>query len=203
MAALHSRCGHYIFVLWFLLSFFLAYSQPSQIGCLPYFDTWCGRSANLKCRPEMCCTRLAENTGRKKNRQKFAICVLSHNFVGLCLCSLGKGMYRESEKSLLNNNISTSPDSMVNVGPLMAEIGSGVWGTPANFNGFRVSASLLNRRQPNFARCWAVSWACTLYIHFFALLPPNGILPVQNSLCPKSCVFLYWQRYCTALEQWA
>jgi len=42
MAALCNRTGHHIFVLWFLLSiyllssiFFLAYSQPSQIGCLP------------------------------------------------------------------------------------------------------------------------------------------------------------------------
>jgi len=48
MAALSGRCGHYIFVLWFLLSiFFLAYSQPLQIGCLPYLYTWCGVSAYL------------------------------------------------------------------------------------------------------------------------------------------------------------
>ena len=33
---------------------------------------------------------------------------------------------------------------MVNFGPLMAEIGSGVWGTLANFNGFRVLAVLLH-----------------------------------------------------------
>ena len=32
---------------------------------------------------------------------------------------------------------------MVNFGPLAAEIGSGVCGTPANFNGFRVLAALL------------------------------------------------------------
>ena len=32
---------------------------------------------------------------------------------------------------------------MVNFNPLAAEIGSGVWGTPANFNGFRVLAKLL------------------------------------------------------------
>jgi len=36
------------------------------MGCLPYFHTWCGLSANLGCRSETCCTRLAENTGRKK-----------------------------------------------------------------------------------------------------------------------------------------
>jgi len=37
-----------------------------QIGCLPYFHTWCGPSANLRCRSETRCRRLAENTGRKK-----------------------------------------------------------------------------------------------------------------------------------------
>jgi len=35
-------------------------------GCLLYFYTWCGLSANLGCMSETCCTRLAENTGRKK-----------------------------------------------------------------------------------------------------------------------------------------
>jgi len=33
---------------------------------------------------------------------------------------------------------------MVNVGSLTAEIGSGVWGSPANFNEFRVLAALLH-----------------------------------------------------------
>jgi len=32
----------------------------------------------------------------------------------------------------------------VNFGPLTAEIGLPVWGTPANFNGFRVLAALLH-----------------------------------------------------------
>ena len=76
MAALRSRCGHCVLQLWllsfllfsfFFLSFFLPYSQPLQIGCLPHFHTWCGLSANLGCRSERCCTRLAENTGRKNS----------------------------------------------------------------------------------------------------------------------------------------
>jgi len=33
---------------------------------------------------------------------------------------------------------------MVNFGPLAAEIGSLVWGTPTNFSGFRVLAALLH-----------------------------------------------------------
>jgi len=57
MAALRSRCGHYIFALWFLSSFFIP-RLISAVGCPPYFRTWCGLSANLECRSETCCTRL-------------------------------------------------------------------------------------------------------------------------------------------------
>ena len=47
-------------------------------------------------------------------------------------------------KKLLNSDTSsTGPHNMVKFGPLTAEIGSGVLGTPANFNGFRVLAALL------------------------------------------------------------
>jgi len=52
--------------LFFLLLFFPRLISATQIGCLPYFHTWCGLSANLRCRSETCCTRLAEITGRKK-----------------------------------------------------------------------------------------------------------------------------------------
>ena len=50
--------------------FFPRLSQPSQVGCPPYFHTWCGPSVNLECRSEMYCSWLTENTGRKKSRQK-------------------------------------------------------------------------------------------------------------------------------------
>ena len=54
-------------------------------------------------------------------------------------------MYRQSEKNLLSSNTSsTRPDNMVNFGPLAAEIVSLVWGTPGNFNRFRVLAALLH-----------------------------------------------------------
>ena len=33
---------------------------------MPYFHTWCGLSANLECRSEMCCMRLARNAWPKK-----------------------------------------------------------------------------------------------------------------------------------------
>jgi len=39
---------------------------------------------------------------------------------------------------------STCPLNMANFDPLAAEIDPVVWGTPANFNGFRVLAELLH-----------------------------------------------------------
>jgi len=48
------------------------------------------------------------------------------------------------KKQLLNSNISPHAATMVDFGLLAAEIVSLVWGTPANFNGFRVLAPLLH-----------------------------------------------------------
>ena len=47
-------------------------------------------------------------------------------------------------KNLSSNISSTCSRNMVNFGRLAAEIGPVVWGTPANFNGFRVVAALLH-----------------------------------------------------------
>ena len=94
---------------------------------------------------------------------------------------------------------------MVNFGPLAAEMVSLVCGAPAYFNGF---VSWLrycgNGSQPNFTQCLAVSCSATLCIHFWWLSPRNGILPgAKFSLRPPSLALSYWQRYCTAIEQWA
>jgi len=81
---------------------------------------------------------------------------------------------------------------MVNFGPLAAEIVSLVWCSPANFNGFRVLvATSLSGSQPNFARCLAVSWAGTLYIHFWGLLSRNGILLCAKFTLRPSLVLSY------------
>jgi len=62
-------------------------------------------------------------------------------------------MYRQSEKNLLSSNISsTCPHTMVNFGPLAAEIVSLVWGTTANFNWFRALAALLHGTVENRGR---------------------------------------------------
>ena len=71
MAALRSRCGHYIFALWFLYFFLLSFFPRliSAVGdwmstILPHM-VW--PLCDLECMSEMCCTQLAENTGRKKS----------------------------------------------------------------------------------------------------------------------------------------
>ena len=61
----------------------------------------------------------------------------------------------------------------------------------------------LNVSQLNFSQYLALTWAGRLYIHFRRLLLRNGILPgAKFTLRPPSLAFSYWQRYCTAVEQW-
>jgi len=72
-------------------------------------------------------------------------------------------------------------------GPLTAEIGSGVWGTPAHLNGFRVLHSLLLQRRSTDANqtlhdVWP-SPALVHYIYFRGSFPLTELCPVQNSLC--------------------
>jgi len=85
---------------------------------------------------------------------------------------------------------------MANFGPLAAEIFSLVWGTPANFNWFRVLASLLQRRRSTEANQTLHGvWPSPSRLHytFWQLLPRNGILPgTKFSLRPPSLALSYW-----------
>ena len=120
--------------------------------------------------------------------QKFATCAPPHTFFGLCL--LNYGMYRQSEKRLLNNNISStySPNRpMVNYDPLNAHIDNGDFGHPSNFQRFScfrfvATPTSLNGGQPNFARCMVFSWAGTLCIHFGGSCSLAEFCQVQYSL---------------------
>jgi len=57
--------------------------------------------------------------------------------------------------------------------------------------GFVTAATLLTGGQPNFARCLAISWAGTICIHFWVLLPPGGILPSTKFTLRPSLAFSY------------
>jgi len=133
--------------------FYLLFSSPKlssrtlDVYHTSTVHTWCGLSANLECRSEMCGTRLAENAGPKKVA-KIAIWAPSHNFVGYIFARIATKARINNRKNLLSSNMSfRCPHNMVNIGSLAAEIGPVVWGTPANFNGFRVSAALLHGSQ--------------------------------------------------------
>jgi len=134
-AIIFSCCGFYLF-------FPRLISAVGDLGYLPYFHTWCGLSVNLECRSQTCCTRLTENTVRKKSPKSRHLGTIPQ------LCRAITSQLRHIStigKKILSLNISPiCPHNIVNFGPLAAEIDPVVWGTPANFNRFRVLAALLH-----------------------------------------------------------
>jgi len=144
MAALRSRCTHYIFVLWFLL-LSSSFSSPNfsrrrldvchtsthGVALVRIYDAGLKRAA-----------RLVENTGRKKSPKIRHVRTIAE------VCRALSSQVRHIStigKKLLNSNISsTCSDNTVNFGPLSAAICWRVWDTSANFNGFRVLAALLH-----------------------------------------------------------
>ena len=143
MAALRSRCRHCIFALWFLSSFYLFSSPNLSRRRLDVYhtsgNTWCGLSANLECRSEMYFTRIAANTGRKNSPSRHHRTTSSG-----CVFATKACIDNRKKNFLSSDTFSTCPHNTVNFGPLTAEIDTGVWGTPANFNRFRVLAALLH-----------------------------------------------------------
>ena len=83
-------------------------------------------------------------------------------------------------KKLLNaNTSSTCPHNMANFGPLTAEICWRVSGTPANFNGFCVLASLLQRcRSPEANQTLHDVWPSHGLVHYVYTF--GGSCPWRN-----------------------
>ena len=112
-------------------------------------------NAGLKCTAR--CSLKIQDAKIAKNR----------NFVTIAqICRAISSQLRHAStigKKLLSSNTScTCPHKMVNFGPLTAEIGWGVWGTPAHFNSFlrlgRVTAwHSISGRETNFA-AWYKEW---------------------------------------------
>jgi len=131
----------------------------------------------------MCCMRLAENTGCKKNTKIRHLRTIAQ----FCQATFSQLRYVSTiEKKLLNSNISSArPHNMVNFGPLTAEIGC--LEHPSKFQlvlhlAFVTAPMSLSGGQRNFAGCLAVSWAGSLYIRFWGLFVME-FCQVQNSLC--------------------
>ena len=134
--------------------------------------------------------RLDQNTGRN-NYAKIAI--------GHSTTLSGYSQLRHVStigKNLINSNISsTCPHNMANFGRLAADISSGVWSTPANFNSFRYLASFIARhRSPEANQNLHDVWpflGLLPYIHFWLLLPLDGISPHAKFTLHPSLAFSY------------
>jgi len=89
----------------------------------------------------------------------------------------------------------TCPNEMANFGPLTADIGLPVWGTSANFNGFRVLASLLHRRRStNVNQTLHNVRPSPALIHvytFSGILHPDLILPGAKFTLHPNVAFSY------------
>jgi len=167
----------YIFALWFLSFFF--FSSPNLSGHrLDVYHTsthGVALSANLECRSEMCCTRLAGNAGPKKLPK------IRHLGTIAQLCRAISSWLRDVltvGKSLLNSNISPSKFHRVSsLGSVTAQHSS-------------------SGRQPNFA---VLNRGCHLYL---AGRPSRWVLAhilvsvVKSSLQLSVAYYFYWHELC-------
>jgi len=133
---------HSIFFFYLLLFFPRLISAAAHHTLVVYHTSTHGVAlvcANLECRSEMCCARLAENAGPKKSPK------IGHLGTIAQLCRAISSQLRHIPtigKKLVKQQylLHMSPQ----YGPLAAEIDPVVWGTTANFNRFRVLAALLH-----------------------------------------------------------
>jgi len=145
MVALWNRADHYIFILSFVLLLLSFFSSSNLSRRRVDVCHTCTRGvalvriqdAGLK-RAARCSLKIQD----AKKSPKIAIWVPSHNFVGLGYIFATKPRIDNRKKMLSSNMSSTCPHNMANFGELAAEIDPVVWGTPANFTGFRVLAPL-------------------------------------------------------------
>jgi len=131
MAIIFLSCGFFFLssIIFFFSSSLFSVSRRRLDVYHTFTCTWSGH-VNLECRPETCCTRLAENTGCKKSPENSP----SAHHPQLCRAISSQLRHVSTiVKSVLNSGISpTSAHNMVNFGPLAAELFSSL-GHPSEF----------------------------------------------------------------------
>jgi len=195
MVALWNRADHYIFILCFFPPSSSSFFSPrlisaSQTGCLPYFHRWCGLSANLRCRSEMCCTRLAENAGRKKSpKSRHLRTIVQHcRAISLQLRHLST----IGKKAAISSP--DVPHNMAKFGVTSGLDRSGSLGHPCKFQRVSRLGSVTARqssseRQPNFAELnrWRHLCSYSSFPSTFIYIALTGKLSVFIcSTCPNS-----------------
>jgi len=182
-AIIFCHCGYFFFVL------FSSPVQRLQIGCLPYFHTWRGLSANLQCRSEMCCMRLAGNTGRKNLPSAYHCTTLSRYIFAIT------AMYRQLEKLIKQQCLFHTSWQYGELQPTNSWYRLVSLGHPSKFQW--VSRLSFVTAPMSVSQTLHDVWlslgadTVSVYIHFRGLLPPNRILSgAKFTLCP-SLAFCY------------
>jgi len=132
----------------------------------------------------MCCMRIDGNTGRKNDAKNLHL----HNIAQFCHAESSQLRHVSiiGKKLVKQQCLSTCPHNMANFGPLAAEIGLGVSGTPANFNGSRVLALLLQRRRsPEDSQTLQDVWPSLALVHCIYICFTVKTSHCQNILLSK------------------
>ena len=142
MVALCNRAAHFIFALWFLSSFLFFPYLISAVG--DWMSTILPHIVWPQCEFRMHVWNVLHTARSKYRMQKSPFwhhrTTLSGSIFAAETC-----IESTTGKNLLNTDTSsTCRHNMLNFGLLTAEICWRVWGTPANFNSFRVLAALLH-----------------------------------------------------------
>ena len=137
---------------------------------------------------------LAGNTRRKNDAKNCHLRTVTQ--LRRAVSSQRRHVLTIGKKSLTSSISSTCPHNGVNVGPLTAEICWRVWGTPANFKGFRVLPLLLQRRRSTEVNQTLQDvWPSLGLVHYICILggscPLTEFCKVQNSFCIQVFVFSY------------
>jgi len=147
---------------------------------------------------EMCCTRLAENTGRKNRQKNRHLGTIAQLCLAVSLSSQLRHVLTNGKKNMLNNNISsTCLRNMVNFHPLTDEIFWRVWGNRSKFQpvshlAFRYCTDVAQRRSTKLCRMFGRLLDWNIIYTFLGFLPPNGIFAsCKINFASKSCVLQY------------
>jgi len=143
----------------------------------------------------MCCTRLAQNTGRKKIAKNLPS---AHHCTTLSGYIFTTKARIDNRKNLLKSNISsTCSHNMVNSGPLTAEIGSCVWALQQISTTFASwlrthSTDAAQRRSPMTPKLYTMfgrllGWY-TIYTFLGALGPLLNSARCEIHFASKFCV---------------
>ena len=148
MVALCNRADHYIFALWFLSFLFLFFFPRLISAAADWMSAILPHMVWPQCQFKMQVWNLRHTARCKHRTQSHQKLPSRHHRTILSGYICATKARIDNQNNLLSSNMSsTCPHNMLNFGLLAAEIGLPVWGTPANFNGFRVLAALLHGSQ--------------------------------------------------------